>query len=116
MLDMAFDEGVESHRRLLNLGSRLEAEAVLAAKVGLGSLDLVIDVPEGLSFETDLLVLREDSVARIRVARIRVARIRVARIRVARIRVARIRVARIRVARIRVASFLSFRARRLSRP
>ena len=61
VLDMAFDEGVESHRRLLNLGWRLEAEAVLAAKVGLGSLDLVIDVPEGLSFETDLLVLREDT-------------------------------------------------------
>jgi HD superfamily phosphohydrolase len=61
VLDIAFDEESECHRRLLDLGSRVEAEDTLAAEAGIGNLDLVIDLPEGISFETDLPVLREDT-------------------------------------------------------
>jgi HD superfamily phosphohydrolase len=59
VLDIAFDDEAESHRRLLDLGSRLAAEEALASEAGLGSLDLVIDLPEGVSFETDLSVVGE---------------------------------------------------------
>lgn len=61
LLDLAFDDGDERHRGLLDLGSRLKAEAALATQAGLGSLDLVIDIPEGVSFETDLPVLGESA-------------------------------------------------------
>jgi len=61
VLDIPFEEGNERHVRLIDLDARLEAEAKLAAKAGLGTLDLVIDLPEGVSFETDLTVLREDT-------------------------------------------------------
>ncbi len=59
VVDLAFDEKSEAHRSLLDLGSRLKAEAALAARAGLGSLDLVIDLPEGISFETELPVIQE---------------------------------------------------------
>jgi uncharacterized protein len=59
VLDLPFDEA--RHGSLLDLGSRLELEAALAAAggPGLDSLDLVIDLPEGVSFETELPVLGE---------------------------------------------------------
>ncbi|MGA2546879.1 MAG: HD domain-containing protein [Rectinemataceae bacterium] len=59
VLDLPFSEFDERHRGLLDLGSRLKVEAALAAEAGGGfsSLDLVIDVPEAISFETDLPVL-----------------------------------------------------------
>jgi uncharacterized protein len=59
VLDLPFSELDERHRGLLDLGSRLKVEAALAAEAGggLSSLDLVIDVPEAISFETDLPVL-----------------------------------------------------------
>jgi uncharacterized protein len=59
VLDLPFDGGDERQRSLLDLGRRLRLEAGLAEEAGLGSLDLVIDVPEAISFETDLPVLRE---------------------------------------------------------
>jgi HD superfamily phosphohydrolase len=61
ILDLPFDEGDERHRSLLDLGERLRIEESIAAKAGLGSLDLVIDVPERISFETDLPVIGERS-------------------------------------------------------
>ena len=59
VLDLPFDGSDPRHARLLDLGLRLEAEASLAARAGLGSLDLVIDLPEGVSFETELPVIGE---------------------------------------------------------
>jgi uncharacterized protein len=59
VLDLPFDCSDPRHTRLLDLGLRLEAEASLAARAGLGSLDLVIDLPESVSFETDLPVIGE---------------------------------------------------------
>jgi uncharacterized protein len=58
-LDLPFDPSDERHRSLLDLGERLRIEEGLAAKAGIGSLDLVIDVPEGVSFETELTILDE---------------------------------------------------------
>ena len=63
VLDIAFDGSDERHRRLLDLEERLSVEEHLAAQAGLGSLDLVVDLPEGVSFETDLPVLGERSPA-----------------------------------------------------
>jgi HD superfamily phosphohydrolase len=59
VLDMPFDAGDPRHAALLDLDARLAAESELAAEAGIGSLDLVIDIPEPISFETDLPVLRE---------------------------------------------------------
>jgi uncharacterized protein len=59
VLDCAFDEGDERHRSVLGLAARLRLEESLASESGLGSLDVVIDIPERISFETDLPVLRE---------------------------------------------------------
>jgi uncharacterized protein len=61
VLDLPYDAEDERHRALLDLGSRLKAEETLAADCGqgLGSLDLVIDIPEGVSFETELPVVGE---------------------------------------------------------
>jgi hypothetical protein len=63
ILDLPFDEARESHRALIDLDSRLGLEEALASRAGgrLGFLDLVLDLPEGVSFETDLRVLREDT-------------------------------------------------------
>lgn len=59
VLDISFSELDERHHGLLNLNNRLKAEKELAAEAGkgIGSLDLVIDIPEAISFETDLPVL-----------------------------------------------------------
>ena len=59
VLDLPFDSGDCRHRALLDLDTRLEVEKSLAASCGQGleSLDLVIDVPEGVSFETQLPVI-----------------------------------------------------------
>ena len=59
VLDLPFDGARETHSRLLDLGERSKIEEELAAKAGLGSLELVLDVPEGVSFETDLHVIGE---------------------------------------------------------
>lgn len=65
LLDIPFDEADERHRLLLDLGARLRLETELAEKAEregakLRPLDVVIDVPEPVSFETDLPVLAED--------------------------------------------------------
>jgi uncharacterized protein len=57
VLDLPLDLSDERQARLLDLGSRLKAEEALAAAAGLGSLELVIDLPESISFETELCVL-----------------------------------------------------------
>jgi HD superfamily phosphohydrolase len=63
ILDLPFDGGDGSHAALLDLGSRLEAEAALAKEGGIGALDLVIDLPEPISFETELTVLGDSDAA-----------------------------------------------------
>ena len=65
LLDIAFDEGDERHRALLDLGARLRLESELAEKAEregahLRPLDVVIDIPEPVSFETNLPVLAEE--------------------------------------------------------
>ncbi len=59
VLDLPFE--AQRHASLLDLGARLALEEALAVDCGrgLGSLDLVIDIPEGVSFETDLPVIGE---------------------------------------------------------
>jgi uncharacterized protein len=59
VLERPFDGGNAAQARLLDLGSRLAAEAELAKEAGIGKLDLVIDLPEPISFETELIVLGE---------------------------------------------------------
>jgi uncharacterized protein len=59
VLDIPYDGSDPRHARLLDLSSRLKTEGSLAARAGIGSLELVIDVPEGVSFETDLPVLSD---------------------------------------------------------
>ena len=55
--ELAYDDKNPIHNDLDNLGKRLEAEASLAAACGLDDADLVIDIPESISFEVDLLVV-----------------------------------------------------------
>jgi HD superfamily phosphohydrolase len=57
VLDLPFSDLDDRHLALIDLGSRLDIEERLAGEAGLGSLDIVIDVPEAVSFETDLPVL-----------------------------------------------------------
>lgn len=59
VVDLPFDPADPRHSGLLDLGARLKFEAALAAEAGggQGGLDLVVDVPEGVSFETELPVL-----------------------------------------------------------
>ena len=59
VLDLPFDAGDRRQLGLLDLDARLRAEAELARDAGLDPLGLVIDIPEPISFETDLPVLRE---------------------------------------------------------
>jgi hypothetical protein len=63
VLDLPFSELDERHRSLLDLNSRQKIEEALAAEAGggLGNLDIVIDVPEAVSFETNLPVLLDVS-------------------------------------------------------
>lgn len=57
ILDLPLDLSDERHAALLSLENRLRIEEKLASASGLSSLDLVIDLPEGVSFETDLCVV-----------------------------------------------------------
>jgi uncharacterized protein len=59
VLDLPFAPNDDRHRSILGLAERTRIEEDLAAEAGIGSLDLVIDVPEGVSFETELPVLDE---------------------------------------------------------
>jgi uncharacterized protein len=61
VLDLPFDGSDQRQLRLLDLGARLKAEEALASDSGAEALDVVIDIPEGVSFETDLQVLSEPS-------------------------------------------------------
>jgi len=60
-LEVPFDERDARHRAILDLSSRLALEGNLAERAGegLGPLDVVVDVPEGVSFETGLPILAE---------------------------------------------------------
>jgi HD superfamily phosphohydrolase len=62
VLDLPYEAANPRHAVLADLGSRLRAEEELAARASvrggaMGPLDLVIDLPEPISFETDLPVL-----------------------------------------------------------
>jgi hypothetical protein len=56
-LDLPCDDGDPRHRALARASSRRELEAELAAASGLGPMDVVVDLPEGISFELGLPVL-----------------------------------------------------------
>jgi uncharacterized protein len=56
-LDLPCDDGDPRHRALADARSRRELEAELAAASGLGPLDVVVDLPEGISFELGLPIL-----------------------------------------------------------
>jgi HD superfamily phosphohydrolase len=56
---VAFDPGNPLHADLAELDRRLEAEAAFAEAAGIEAADVVIDIPEPVSFETDLVVLGE---------------------------------------------------------
>ncbi len=62
VLDIPFDEADARHRALLDLGSRLRiegdiAELASATRSRLDPLGIVVDLPEPVSFETDLGVM-----------------------------------------------------------
>jgi hypothetical protein len=59
VLDLPFSEANPRHRSILDLGARLELERALAGEAKVDMLDLVIDLPEGVSFETELPVLSD---------------------------------------------------------
>ncbi|HET7839787.1 MAG TPA: HD domain-containing protein [Rectinemataceae bacterium] len=64
VLDLPFDEGDERHRGLLDLGARLRLEGEIAERASVGRtrlspLDIVVDLPEPVSFETDLCVIMD---------------------------------------------------------
>jgi len=54
--ELAYDASNPVHEDLGGLSKRLEAEASLAAACGMAECDLVIDIPEPISFEADLQV------------------------------------------------------------
>jgi len=54
--EIAYDPDNALHGDLSDLAKRLEAEATLAMAANLGDLDIVIDIPEPIDFETDLFV------------------------------------------------------------
>ncbi|HUW39594.1 MAG TPA: HD domain-containing protein [Rectinemataceae bacterium] len=67
LLDIPFDETDERHRALLDHGARLRLETEMAERAEregarLRPLDVIIDLPEPVSFETDLQVLDEEPV------------------------------------------------------
>lgn len=55
-LERRFDETNPVHNDFLDITKRIEAEAALAQAAGLDELDLVIDIPERIKLETDLMV------------------------------------------------------------
>jgi HD superfamily phosphohydrolase len=57
LLDLPFDCANRAQTGLLDLKARLAAEEAIAAAGGLGPLDLVIDLPEPISFESDLPIV-----------------------------------------------------------
>ncbi|MCX7026353.1 MAG: HD domain-containing protein [Spirochaetes bacterium] len=55
--ELAYDGSNPVHEDLCDLGKRMEAEASLAAACDISDSDLVIDIPEPISFEADLRVV-----------------------------------------------------------
>jgi len=63
LIRVPFSEDVPLHRELENMERRLQRESVLAGKLGLKTEQVIIDVPERISFEMDLTILdREEAV------------------------------------------------------
>lgn len=58
-IDIPFDPENPAHRDLLDLERRQEAESTLASAAGMPEEDIVVDIPEPISFETDLPVYDE---------------------------------------------------------
>jgi HD superfamily phosphohydrolase len=52
----AFDDLIPGHKNLMNLQNRFMAERRLAKTWGIDEDDVVIDIPERISFESDLLI------------------------------------------------------------
>jgi HD superfamily phosphohydrolase len=62
VLDLAFDSGDRRHSALLDLDARITFEEGLSSALsglagGFSALDLVVDIPESVSFETELPIL-----------------------------------------------------------
>ena len=57
VLDLPYDAADPRHDGLLDLARRADFERELAAMVGLSAFDLVVDIPESVSFDTDLAVI-----------------------------------------------------------
>jgi HD superfamily phosphohydrolase len=55
-----FDENNPVHSELLEVAKRVEAESALAQAAGIAENDVVIDIPEQIKLETDLMVKSED--------------------------------------------------------
>jgi uncharacterized protein len=60
-LDLPYDERDARHARIRAPRSRRELEAELAARSGLEPVDVVVDLPEGVSFEVGLPVVPSDA-------------------------------------------------------
>ncbi|HCX95990.1 MAG TPA: phosphohydrolase [Spirochaetaceae bacterium] len=56
----AFDEENPVHADLLDIGKRIDAESTLAQAAELPETDVVIDIPERIKLETDLMVKIDD--------------------------------------------------------
>lgn len=56
----AFDEKNPVHADLLDIGKRIDAESTLAQAAELPETDVVIDIPERIKLETDLMVKVDD--------------------------------------------------------
>ena len=65
VLDLPFDASEEAQASLVDLGARLRFEEKLAVASGsrLGAASVVVDIPEPISFETDLPVILETGAA-----------------------------------------------------
>ncbi len=57
VLELPFDERDSRHGSLLDLEARLALEGELAASAGTGSLEVIVDIPESVSFEAELPVI-----------------------------------------------------------
>ena len=59
--EVPFDESLDSHTKLLDLGVRAAIESEMSREMGIRPNSVIIDVPEPVSFEVDLLLESGDT-------------------------------------------------------